>query len=113
MFLLESLEWLHRWHGHDEARRLADSSVGILLREGEREGDWTLRGGFGMQKIEEKIIQFLFAESILIYIYDLQYCSEIPPPNIEWRESQGDTQLSVVKGRAPPPSEHLGLFRRE
>jgi hypothetical protein len=34
-------------------------------------------------------------ESILIYIRDLQYHSEIPPPNIEWRESQGDTQLVV------------------
>jgi hypothetical protein len=40
MFLLESFEWLHWWHGHDEARRVADSSVGILLREGKREGDW-------------------------------------------------------------------------
>ena len=81
MFLLESFKWLHRWHGHVEARRVADRSVGILLREGEREGDWTRPGGFGMQ-IEEKIIQFLFVESILIYIRDLQYRSEIPPPNI-------------------------------
>jgi hypothetical protein len=38
--------------------------------EGGREGDWTRRDGFGMQ-IEEKIIQFLFVESILIYIRDL------------------------------------------
>jgi hypothetical protein len=53
LFLLESFEWLHRWHGHDEARRVADPSVGILLREGE--GDRTRRGRFGMQ-IEEKII---------------------------------------------------------
>ena len=37
LFLLESFEWLHRWHGHVEARRVADCSVGILLREGERE----------------------------------------------------------------------------
>jgi len=37
LFLLESFEWLHQWHGHDEARRVADRSVGILLREGERE----------------------------------------------------------------------------
>ena len=36
-----------------------------------------------MQKIEEKIIQFLFVESILIYIRDLQYRSKIPPPNID------------------------------
>jgi hypothetical protein len=37
LFLLESFEWLHQWHGHDEARRVADSSVGILFREGKRE----------------------------------------------------------------------------
>ena len=37
LFLLESFEWLHRCHGHDEARRVAGRSVGILLREGERE----------------------------------------------------------------------------
>jgi hypothetical protein len=37
LFLLESFKWLHWWHGHDEARRVADRSVGILLREGERE----------------------------------------------------------------------------
>ena len=51
LFLLESFEWPHRWHGHNEARRVADRSVGILLREGEREID-----RFGMQEIEEKII---------------------------------------------------------
>ena len=34
---LESFEWLHRWHGHDKARRVAIRSVGILVREGERE----------------------------------------------------------------------------
>jgi hypothetical protein len=37
LFLLESFEWLHRCHGHDEARRVAGRSVGILLGEGERE----------------------------------------------------------------------------
>ena len=53
MFLLESFEWLHWWHGHnEEVRRVVDRSVGILMREGEREID-----RFGMQ-IEEKIIQF-------------------------------------------------------
>jgi hypothetical protein len=36
-------------------------------------------GGFRMQ-IEEKIIQFLFVESILIYIRNLQYRSDFPPP---------------------------------
>ena len=39
LFLLKSFAWLHRWHGHDEARRVADHSVDILLREDEREGD--------------------------------------------------------------------------
>ena len=29
LFLLESFEWLHRWHGHDEARRVADRRSGI------------------------------------------------------------------------------------
>ena len=32
LFLLKSFEWLHWWHGPDEARRVADHSVGILLR---------------------------------------------------------------------------------
>ena len=41
LFLFESFEWLHWWHGHDEARRVSDRSVGILLREASR--------GFGMQ----------------------------------------------------------------
>ncbi len=47
-------------------------------------------------QIEEKIIQFLFIESILIYILDLQYRVKFPSPNIFLRESQGHTQLSVV-----------------
>ncbi len=95
LFLLESFEWLHRWHGHVEAMRVADCSVlGILLREGEREIGPVAAGS--ACKIEEKIIQFLFVETIFIYIRDLQYHSEIPPPNIEWRKSQGDTQLSVA-----------------
>ena len=29
LFLFESFEWLHRWHGHDEARRVADRRSGI------------------------------------------------------------------------------------
>ena len=29
LFLLESFKWLHRWHGHDEARRVADRRSGI------------------------------------------------------------------------------------
>jgi hypothetical protein len=72
LFLIESFEWLHRWHGHDEARRVADRSVGILLREGESEIE--RRGRFGMQIEEKIIVQFL------IYIRDLQYRVKIPPP---------------------------------
>jgi hypothetical protein len=41
LFLFESFQWLHRWHGHDEARRVSDRSVGILLRK----ASW----GFGTQ----------------------------------------------------------------
>jgi hypothetical protein len=36
LFLFESFEWLHRWHGHNKARRVSDCSVGILLREASR-----------------------------------------------------------------------------
>ena len=37
LFLIESFKWLHWWHGHDEARRVADRSTsGVLLREAER-----------------------------------------------------------------------------
>jgi len=36
LFVLESFEWLHWWHGHDEARRVAGRSSGILLREASR-----------------------------------------------------------------------------
>ena len=61
------------------------------MREGEGESRRVWHAN-----LEEKIIQFLFVETIFIYIRDLQYHSEIPPPNIEWRESQGDTQVSVV-----------------
>ena len=51
MILLESFKWLHWWHGHDEAMRVADCSSGILLREDEREigqvavgSAWKFRG---------------------------------------------------------------------
>jgi hypothetical protein len=37
LFLMESFEWLHWWHSHNGARRVADCSVGISLREGETE----------------------------------------------------------------------------
>jgi hypothetical protein len=49
LFLLESFEWLHRLHSHDEARRVADHIVAfdILLREGERER--TSCDGFSME----------------------------------------------------------------
>ena len=57
---------MHWWYGHVEARRVADCSSGILLREGKRE-----IGQASAWKFEEKIIQFLFVESISIYIRDL------------------------------------------
>ena len=37
LFLLESFEWLHWWHGHGEARRVADRSSGISLRGSKKE----------------------------------------------------------------------------
>jgi len=77
LFLLRSFEWLHWWHGHDEARRVADRSVGILLREGEREIRLVAAGS---ACTKEKILQFLFVESILIYIGNLQYRVKFPPP---------------------------------
>ena len=51
-------------------------------------------------------MQFLFVESISIYIRDLQYRSEISPPNIKWRESQGETQLAV-RGTRSEPAESI------
>ncbi len=47
--------------------------------------------------LEGKIIQFLFVEFILTYICNPQYRSEISHANIYWRESQGQTQLSMVR----------------
>jgi hypothetical protein len=44
-------------------------------------------GGFCMQ-IEEKIIQFLFVESILIYVHNLQYHSDSPPPTSNGRKAK-------------------------
>jgi hypothetical protein len=44
LFLLESFEWLHWWHGHNKARRVADRSSGILLKEGKREIGQVLAG---------------------------------------------------------------------
>ena len=75
LFLLESFEWLHWWHGHDEARRVADRTVGILLREGEREIGLLVAGS---ACTKEKIMKFLFMESILIFIRDLQYRVKFP-----------------------------------
>ena len=63
LFLLESFEWLHQLHSHDEARRVRSGSHG-----GRLDGN-----------LEEKILLFLSVEFILIYIRDLQYRSEIPP----------------------------------
>jgi hypothetical protein len=46
LFLFKSFEWLHWWHGHDEARRVSDCSVDILLRE--------VSWGFGTQKTRQE-----------------------------------------------------------
>ncbi len=61
MFVIESFEWLHWWHSHDNARRVADRSSGISLREGEGESRRVRHAN-----LEEKIIQFLFVEFILL-----------------------------------------------
>ena len=81
LFLLESSEWLHRLHSHDEVRRVADHivSFGILLRESSRaRGRGQVAAGLH-GNLEEKILLFLSVEFILIYIRHLQYRSEIPP----------------------------------
>ncbi len=82
LFLMESFEWLHRWRSHDKARRVADCSVGISLREGEPE----MRDGDGQvaacsdANLDKKIIEFLSVEFILTYIPDLQYHIEFSSP---------------------------------
>jgi hypothetical protein len=79
---MESFKWLHWWHSHDEARRVADCSVGISLREGEtemRDGDGQVAAGLDAN-VDKKIIEFLSVEFILTYIRDLQYHSEFSSP---------------------------------
>jgi hypothetical protein len=44
LFVIESFECLHWRHSHDEARRVADCSVGISLREGEGENGQVAAG---------------------------------------------------------------------
>ncbi len=44
LFLLESFEWLQWWHGQNEARRVADYSSRISLRETEKEIGWVAEG---------------------------------------------------------------------
>ena len=48
-YCLESFEWLHRWHGHDEVRRVSHRSVGILFRE-----ERTSRGGGSACKLARR-----------------------------------------------------------
>ena len=80
LFLLKSFEWLHRWHGHNEARRVVDCSDGIILREGKREGDWTSRGRFGW-KFRGEDTTIPIRGVILIYLRrNLQYRIEISLP---------------------------------
>jgi hypothetical protein len=61
LFLLESFKWLHRWHGHNEARRVADRSSGILLREGKREIG-QVAAGLAHKLRQENHHQFLSVE---------------------------------------------------
>jgi len=72
LFLLESFEWLHRWQSHDEARRVADTVAAFYWGRvrGRLEKSWQVWPG----NLDEKILQFLFVEFILIYIHNLQYC---------------------------------------
>jgi hypothetical protein len=58
LFLLESFEWLHWWHGHDKARRAADRTTsGIFSGEGERETGRVAAGS--AWEFREKILKFL------------------------------------------------------
>jgi hypothetical protein len=89
-FLMESFEWLHRRHSHNKARRVADCSVGISLREGETEmGD---RDGqvavVSDANLDKKIIEFLSVEFILTYICDLQYHSVFSSPTSNGRKAK-------------------------
>ncbi len=61
MFPLESFEWLHWWHGHDEARRVADHISGILLREGKWEIG-RVAAGLARKLRQEDHHQFLSVE---------------------------------------------------
>ncbi len=72
------------WPRRGEEGMVADRSVGILLREGKREIGRVVRHA-NKRKSHNSYVEF-----ILIYVHNLQYRSEISPPNIEWRESQGD-----------------------
>jgi hypothetical protein len=61
LFLLESFKWLHWWHGHDEARRAANRSGGILLREGKKEIG-QVAAGLACKLRQEDHHQFLSVE---------------------------------------------------
>ncbi len=90
LFLMESFEWLHWWHSHNEARRVADCSVGISLREGEtkmRDGDGQVAVGLDAN-LDKKIIEFLPMEFILTYIHNHQYHSEFSSPTSNGRKAK-------------------------
>ena len=64
--------------------------------EGGQEGDWTRRSRFDMHKGEDHTIPI---RGVYLNLHRRPPIPcEISPPNIYWRESQGDTQLSVVGG---------------
>ena len=81
MFLLESFEWLHRLHSHDEARRVADRSSGIwhFIEGGEREIGQVAAGSAWKFRGEDPTIPIRG-----VYL------------NLHIRDLQGDTQLLVV-----------------
>ena len=110
LFLLKSIKCLHWWHSHDEARRVADRSSGILLKEGEREiGQvaaglaWKFRGEDPTIPIRGVYLNLHMQPPILC---------EISPPNIYWWESQGHTQLSVVTRALVYGRRHLRYVDR-
>ncbi len=79
LFLLEPFEWLHWWHGHDEARRVADRSSGILLRESKREIG-RVAAGLARKLRQEDHYQFLSVELT---------CAALGTDRIQPRTSKG------------------------
>jgi hypothetical protein len=56
LFIFELFKCLHQRHSHNEARRVADHSVGISLREGEWENGGVVAGLAGKYRGEDHTI---------------------------------------------------------